>query len=602
MSDDILIYVAGNPDLYPLEYYDEASQSYQGVIPDLLRRFGEGNGYDVRYYQPGAVDQREEQAENQQVDLISGCTSSEEFDHAGEPVVLLRAEENGEAEVYQLYLTEAAPESLQEELEAFVSELPEEELTGALLEVVSAQPKTSYGPVAIGLGAAACLLLAALLIVVRRLRRRLKRAEENSLIDRDTGLGTEEKLARDFASLVNEKNRPLYCVVYFHFEMPHIERLGGPGTCGELRRFAASVLKKRIGPGDAAAKLDNGDLAVLKLAESTREAEAWGKAALEEIGAFSYAGGTIRMADVGVGVYPLLPEDDELQKIIYPARQCAAAACREEAGCRVCGGESCRICQRERQLLWDLDRGLDRGEIQLCLQFFVDARDFHIVGGEALSRWNHPERGVLNSASFIPLLEREGRIGELDFYMLEKACAFLEELDGKLEREFFISCNFSRVTFSRNDFVKKCRAVLGQHHFERKMLVLEVTESWQVQEGDQARMLQNIIAIRALGVRVMFDDFGAGASSFHDLQEYPMDGLKLDKYLVDHMFTNQGGILLNALVQTGHALGVTILAEGVENDDQVEALQRLQCDILQGFRFSVPVPAEEARRTVLERK
>ena len=114
-------------------------------------------------------------------------------------------------------------------------------------------------------------------------------------------------------------------------------------------------------------------------------------------------------------------------------------------------------------------------------------------------------------------------------------------------------------------------------------------------------MLRNMVELRTLGLRVIFDDFGMGFSSFHDLQEYPMDGLKLDKYLVDNMETSQGRIILNALVRAGHELGLTILAEGVENDRQVETLQQLHRDVLQGFRFSRPLPAQEAERKVLER-
>ena len=99
---------------------------------------------------------------------------------------------------------------------------------------------------------------------------------------------------------------------------------------------------------------------------------------------------------------------------------------------------------------------------------------------------------------------------------------------------------------------------------------------------------------------MIFDDFGVGFSTFHDLQDYPMDGLKLDKELVDNMWTEKGGIILNALVETGHRIGMTILAEGVEEERQIEVLQRLHCDVIQGFRFSVPLPEAEARKRILE--
>ena len=224
----------------------------------------------------------------------------------------------------------------------------------------------------------------------------------------------------------------------------------------------------------------------------------------------------------------------------------------------------------------------------------MDAHTFRIVGGEALSRWKHPRLGLLSPDRYIPQLEEDGRIRELDFYCLEKTCAFLEDLDRQGVRGFFLSCNFSRRTFSTPEFSQRCLEIVRRHTFTRKLLILEVTESQQIDQRQAEQMLQNILEIRDNGIRVIFDDFGMGFSSFHDLQDYPMDGLKLDKVLVDNMWTQRGRIILRALVETGHKMGMTILAEGVEEERQIQALQELRCDVLQGFRFSVPLPEEEA--------
>ena len=142
--------------------------------------------------------------------------------------------------------------------------------------------------------------------------------------------------------------------------------------------------------------------------------------------------------------------------------------------------------------------------------------------------------------------------------------------------------------------------MIQRYSFTRKLLILEVTESQQLNGDETAQMLGNIVAMREFGARVIFDDFGVGFSSFHDLQDCPMDGLKLDKELVDNMWTKTGRIILNALVDAGHQIGMTILAEGVETDEQIEALRRLHCDAFQGFRFSVPLPAEVAQKRILE--
>ena len=130
---------------------------------------------------------------------------------------------------------------------------------------------------------------------------------------------------------------------------------------------------------------------------------------------------------------------------------------------------------------------------------------------------------------------------------------------------------------------------------------MEITESEQIQQKEEAQLIQNIVAVRNMGAKVMLDDFGMGFSSFRDLQEYPMDGLKLDKSLVDNMDTERGRIILEGLIETGHQLGLTVLAEGVENDQQVKALRQLHCDVFQGFRFAFPIPAAEAKQKLLDR-
>ena len=182
---------------------------------------------------------------------------------------------------------------------------------------------------------------------------------------------------------------------------------------------------------------------------------------------------------------------------------------------------------------------------------------------------------------------------------MKMACEFLAELDRHQIRDFFLSCNFSRKTFSKPDFAQRCVQAARHYTFPPKLLILEITESQPMDPVEMERLRQNIQEIRKSGMRVIFDDFGAGFSSFHDLQSCSIDGLKLDKELVDHMQTEKGKIILNALVEIGHRMGLTILAEGVEREEQLSMLRALHCDAFQGFRFAVPLPESEAQKWIL---
>ena len=106
--------------------------------------------------------------------------------------------------------------------------------------------------------------------------------------------------------------------------------------------------------------------------------------------------------------------------------------------------------------------------------------------------------------------------------------------------------------------------------------------------------------MKDMGIRIALDDFGEGFTSFFDIQEYPLDGLKLDKSLIDNLGTNPGDVILRAMIQVGHELGITVLAEGVETDEQIRILKEMNCDVIQGFRFHYPIPEWEARKELME--
>ena len=192
-------------------------------------------------------------------------------------------------------------------------------------------------------------------------------------------------------------------------------------------------------------------------------------------------------------------------------------------------------------------------------------------------------------------------ISRMDYYILEKSCAFLDVLEKQGVRAFFLSCNFSRKSFGAPDFVERCKEILRRYTFDRKRLIFELTESAKAQETGQV-LANTRRAKEELGVLVVLDDFGEGFTSFYDLQEYPVDGIKLDKSLVDHVSTPKGQAIVRVMVKIGHELGLTVLAEGVEDDEQLAVLQELDCDAIQGFRFYHPVPAWEAEEKLVNER
>lgn len=596
VEEKTLIYVAGNPDAYPLEYFDKDTQTYAGVIPELLAEFSDQSTYEIVYYEADGTDHREELAQQKQVDLFSGYEAEEEqLENTG--VVTLFPGENA----YALYFTEAAPDAFQSNLRAYLEQVSPAEVTGLLMASVETPPNTQGMYWTMGaMGAALLVMAAVLLLTVRRYRRRLKGSQQNVETDETTGLGNMEYLERYYKQYINDKNRILYQAVYFYVDTDRLRRLSSGQETDEFLRYCAVVLGEYTQDSDILAKVSEHGFIMLKLTGGTDKTDAWLTAILDRIHDYAKLYGKPYETNIYAGIYALRAEDRDLNEIIFQDSQGAYGAEKEDCRYLRCSKGMMDQFMQERHLQASIEQAFAQKEFQLYIQFYVDAANFAVVGGEALSRWKHPQKGVLLPSMFIPLMEREKMISRLDYYCLKEVCFFLKGLLKEGVDTFFVSCNFSRDTFAAADFVQKVQEIMNGFTFPRELLILEITESVSVRNAAQIR--QNIIALKKYGVRVALDDFGEGFTSFYDLQKYPIDGIKLDKGLVDHVTTPIGTAILKAMIQVGHELNMTILAEGVETDEQVRAQQEIHCDVIQGFRFSHPMPQWEANAQIIQNR
>lgn len=596
VEEKTLIYVAGNPDAYSLEYFDKDTQTYAGVIPELLAEFSDQSTYEIVYYEADGTGHREELAQQKQVDLLSGYEAGEELpENTG--VVTLFPGENA----YTLYFTEAAPDAFQSDLRAYLEQVSPAEVTGLLMASVETPPNTQGMYWTMGaMGAALLVMAAVLLLTVRRYRRRLKESQQNVETDETTGLGNMEYLERYYKQYINDKNRILYQAVYFYVDTDRLRRLSSGQETDEFLRYCAVVLGEYTQDSDILARVSEHGFIMLKLTGGTDKTDAWLTAILDRIHDYAKLYGKPYETNIYAGIYALRAEDRDLNEIIFQASQGAYGAEKEDCRYLRCSKGMMDQFMQERHLQASIEQAFAQKEFQLYIQFYVDAANFAVVGGEALSRWKHPQKGVLLPSMFIPLMEREKMISRFDYYCLKEVCFFLKGLLKEGVDTFFVSCNFSRDTFAAADFVQKVQEIMNGFTFPRELLILEITESVSVRNAAQIR--QNIIALKKYGVRVALDDFGEGFTSFYDLQKYPIDGIKLDKGLVDHVTTPIGTAILKAMIQVGHELNMTILAEGVETDEQVRAQQEIHCDVIQGFRFSHPMPQWEANAQIIQNR
>ncbi len=240
----------------------------------------------------------------------------------------------------------------------------------------------------------------------------------------------------------------------------------------------------------------------------------------------------------------------------------------------------------------ELRRGIKANEFVLFYQPQVDRNC--LIGAEALLHWNHPRRGLLSPDEFISLAEATGLIVPLGNWVLETACARIAAW-GKRGQGTSISINISARQFREPDFVQEVVSALDRTGASPHRLTLELTESLLLDDAEET--IAKMQALKLLGVRLSLDDFGTGYSSLSYLKRLPLDQLKIDRSFVrDLMVDICSGAIVQAVISLGRAMGLSVVAEGVETEEQRDCLAKQGCHAYQGFLFSRPLPVEEFQR------
>jgi len=290
---------------------------------------------------------------------------------------------------------------------------------------------------------------------------------------------------------------------------------------------------------------------------------------------------------VGIAIYP---DHGHRDKLVAHADAAMYEAKRLGGGSfalfepRMDGGAN-----EQLSLQADLRHAIERGQLQLHYQPKVDGTRGQIHGVEALLRWNHPRRGSISPAVFIPIAERFGMIGALGNWVINEACRQMEAWADEGVR-MRVAINLSVHQLREEDLVERIESALDRHHVEASQLLCEITES--VAMEDLKATQRAFAGLARIGVFISIDDFGTGYSSLSYLRQLPARQLKIDRAFVkDLESSTDARAIVDAVVRLAHALGLRVVAEGVETAGQRDILIGLKCDELQGFYFAQPMAA-----------
>jgi len=240
----------------------------------------------------------------------------------------------------------------------------------------------------------------------------------------------------------------------------------------------------------------------------------------------------------------------------------------------------------------ELKHAIVEKQLSLLYQPKLDMLTGRTVGVEALARWNHPERGAVSPSDFIPLAEETGLIMPLGRWVLNEAAHRVQEWNAQGLGEFSVAVNCSPAQFTKGNMVRDIEDAIKNNGISPGLLEIELTENLFLHDIENG--IQLLAGLKELGVKIAIDDFGTGVSSLSYLKRLPVDKLKIDRVFVKELHEDKGDeAIVSAIVTLGHRLGLSIVAEGVEKEEQLTILRKLKCDEIQGFYFCSPLSHSE---------
>ena len=581
------VYVAGNPDLYPFEYYDPNTDSYLGIMPELYKEISQTTGLEFVYIRPGMVNQQNRMAKNGQVDLISAHIKGELESAKGE-IVITRLDGDGEICVAFSAIT---PQWVEEPVRAALENVSEHHLLQLALGVPDPMPEQKLYILAAAVAAFLLLIIAVLAFIMLRQKAKKKKSSENLLIDPLTGIGNKKYFESTYLSSINSANFALYYLCYISLNVQRIVQYLGLLKAEEIQRYAADVLSRTAADEDFAARISDGVFLLAFQAPSEEAAAERIGEILNQINGFEGTFLEDHRILFRAGVYWLDSANLPVETAVFNARQGNLVAIESQrpyifADQKMLNREASKA-ELNRKLLG----ALENREFLLYMQMIVD-RSGRIVGAESLTRWMNREDGLLSPAMFIEPLKSAGLVDKLDFFILEEACRQLEQWKHTGSGHLWLSCNFARPTMSRNDFSERFRSVLNRYDFDHSRLVIELTEDSLMDNSAEA--YSNVLECKNMGCQIALDDLGSGFSSLQDLCDYPIDMIKIDRHILLKSNTVRGNALLRGLAKLGHDMGMNVLCEGIETESENRCALDAGCDFIQGFYFSRVLPQDEA--------
>lgn len=425
--------------------------------------------------------------------------------------------------------------------------------------------------------------------------------DEMANYDKVTGLPNRDRFLTFVADRMAREERIALCAV----RLANYERLVSTfdqNVADEALRLTANRLAAEVGPRAFPSRIEAGLFAFALGSDGDVDAlTSRTEQTLSVITAEATIGKIQVLLEVTSGA-AFYPEDASSAEALLGNAIGALPACEASAAPQKLNFFSAEMREAARTRFateQELRRALADEEFRLHFQPVVDMSLGSVISAEALVRWQHPEKGLLHPGAFIPVAEAGGLMDRIDRWVLGAACAQLKRWSQEGLEELKIGINLSARQFNDPDLIATIRGTLDENGVAPGGLEIELTETAAMNDGNRTR--QAFGRLRDLGVSVAIDDFGTGYSSMRHLKALPFDKLKIDReFVTDVHRSSTSRAICATIISLTRGLGIEVLAEGTENEDEVRELYGLGCHLFQGYYFAKPMPADALRKTIAE--
>lgn len=447
-----------------------------------------------------------------------------------------------------------------------------------------------------------CTFVLIIISILSTMRKHNRRMENIIYTDLLTGGINRAGFYEKAREILNNSDDASYCIVTLNVQSFKIINVKyGRAEGDNVLNYIYKELKKNTSEDELVSRVEADNFVLLLRENNPRHLQNRLKIIIDEINSFNYNNKVPHIINFFQGAYLIEDKKTEIRDMVDRANIARSNNLENTENCSFYDETLILKLEKEQGLINSLDSSLKNGDFEVYFQPKVKIGENKIGGAEALVRWQHPDYGLLSPSDFIPLFEKNGLITKIDLFVFEQVCSFLNKRIQNEERVFIISVNVSRYNLKHINFLKDYEVIKNQYEIPDNMIELEFTESIIFDDTEIAYVKNLINEIHRIGFLCSLDDFGYGYSSLSLLNEFSIDTVKLDRSFFVNKDDTRSQYVIETMVNLCKKFNITTVAEGIESLDQLSFLNKIGCDMVQGYVFSKPLPVAKFENWIIEK-